>query len=54
MNTKKIVYTGLIVVGAVAVFMYLKKKYDEGKLGGGASASALGAKATVAGGVEKQ
>ena len=54
MKTKTIIYTGLAVVGAVAVFMYLKKKYDEGKLGGSASAGALGAQATVSGAVEKK
>jgi hypothetical protein len=46
MSTKNIIYTGLVIVGAVVVFQYVAKKFKEGK-GVKASGSVLGTTASV-------
>lgn len=46
MSTKNLIYTGLVIVGAVVVFQYVAKKFKEGK-GVSASGSVLGTTAGV-------
>lgn len=51
MSTKNLIYTGLVIVGAVVVFQYVAKQFKAGK-GVSAKGSVLGTTAGVAVGTE--
>lgn len=46
MSTKNLIYTGLVIVGAVVVFQYVAKQFKAGK-GVSAQAGVLGTTAGV-------